>query len=169
MVLSIAIIGPGLVGSEFISQIAAHQLKSLTNPSLPKLPIIGITNSKKLLIPPTPQSELSLSSWSVDLQNSSHASNLDTLIDYAVSRSPAVIVDCTSSDSVAAKYPAWLKKGLHIVTPNKKGFSGDLGLYQSIKELSKFTPSARTPFVFHESTVGYVQNMNMPNLSKTTT
>jgi homoserine dehydrogenase len=36
-----------------------------------------------------------------------------------------VIVDCTASDAIAARYPEWLEAGLSVVTPNKKGFSGE--------------------------------------------
>ncbi|KAJ3415142.1 hypothetical protein HDV05_005422 [Chytridiales sp. JEL 0842] len=154
MVLSIAIIGPGLVGSEFIAQLAAHQLTCASNSSLAKLPVIAIANSKKLLLPTAPKSEINLASWASDLQQSSKASDINALIDFAASKAPCAIVDCTSSDAVAALYPSWLKKGLHIVTPNKKGFSGDYSLYQSIKEISQPKANTRFPLVYHESTVG---------------
>ena len=67
---------------------------------------------------------------------------------------PCVIVDCTSSDTVASLYPSWMKSGIHIVTPNKKGFSGDLSLFKSIKDLSLPKVGSAYPLVLHESTVG---------------
>jgi homoserine dehydrogenase len=32
----------------------------------------------------------------------------------------SVIVDCSSSSEVAAQHAAWLEKGIHVVTANKK-------------------------------------------------
>lgn len=36
----------------------------------------------------------------------------------------SVIIDCTASARVAEKYYEWVKKGIHIITPNKKANSG---------------------------------------------
>lgn len=138
MSLNLAIIGPGLVGSEFISQIAKS----------PVLNIVAITNSTRMLLA-SPSNSLSASTWKNDLSASSTKSDLAALVDYAAARQPCVIVDCTSSDAVASQYPAWLKKGLHVVTPNKKGFSGDLKLWRDVKEAAN-----GKAIVFHESTVG---------------
>jgi len=46
----------------------------------------------------------------------------------------AIIIDCSSSDEVAARYPEWLARGIHIVTPNKKANSADLDLYMRLRE-----------------------------------
>ena len=35
-----------------------------------------------------------------------------------------VIIDCTASARVAELYYEWVKKGIHIITPNKKANSG---------------------------------------------
>jgi homoserine dehydrogenase len=35
-------------------------------------------------------------------------------------------VDCTADTSVASHYYDWLKKGIHVITPNKKANSGPL-------------------------------------------
>jgi homoserine dehydrogenase len=37
-----------------------------------------------------------------------------------------------SSDDVAALYPLWLEKGIHVITLNKKAFFGDIGLCSNI-------------------------------------
>ena len=49
----------------------------------------------------------------------------------------SVIIDCTASDEVADHYETWMKMGIHIVTPNKKLNSGDLGRYKRVKELGR--------------------------------
>jgi len=46
-----------------------------------------------------------------------------------------VVVDATASDAVAAQHPAWLARGLHVVTANKRGNGGDLARAQAIAGL----------------------------------
>jgi aspartokinase/homoserine dehydrogenase 1 len=40
-------------------------------------------------------------------------------------RNPLIVLDCSASADVAARYPAWLAAGIDIVTPNKLGPSAD--------------------------------------------
>ena len=37
-----------------------------------------------------------------------------------------VLVDCTADSNVASCYHDWLRKGIHVITPNKKANSGPL-------------------------------------------
>lgn len=37
-----------------------------------------------------------------------------------------VLVDCTADSYIASHYYDWLRKGIHIITPNKKANSGPL-------------------------------------------
>ncbi|NBB93835.1 MAG: hypothetical protein GVY32_11785, partial [Gammaproteobacteria bacterium] len=50
---------------------------------------------------------------------------------------PAVIVDCTADADLPRSYPAWLRAGIGVVTPNKHGFAGDLSLYRAIHESAR--------------------------------
>jgi homoserine dehydrogenase len=52
------------------------------------------------------------------------------------------MVDCTASDTVAARYPAWLRAGLSVVTPNKRAFSGAPELYAEIEMLAGNMPGS---------------------------
>ena len=61
-----------------------------------------------------------------------------------------VLVDNTSASSLAEAYPAFLKRGISIITPNKKAFSGSYELWQDIFSSAKSGGS----MVFHESSVG---------------
>lgn len=47
------------------------------------------------------------------------------------------VVDCTSSEIVTGRYAAWLERGWHVVTCNKKANSGDLAYYTRCVEASK--------------------------------
>ncbi|KAF9929703.1 hypothetical protein BGZ65_005689 [Modicella reniformis] len=144
MVVNVAIVGVGLVGSEFIRQILTTQSK--------RIAVVAVANSRQMLTSTTPLT----TSWKDDLASSAAAKPF-TLEGFTASLSaskashPTVVVDCTSNETVAAYYPTWIEAGFHVVTPNKKAFSGDLALYKRIKEL---TSQAGSPLVYHESTVG---------------
>lgn len=144
MVVNVAIVGVGLVGSEFISQV----LKTQSN----KIAIIAVANRRQMLTSTTPLT----ASWKEELLKGA-TTNPFTLDAFTASLAaskashPTVVLDCTADDVVAAYYPTWIEAGFHIVTPNKRAFSSDLALYKKIKELSSKPGS---PLVYHESTVG---------------
>ncbi|KAI8891742.1 homoserine dehydrogenase-domain-containing protein [Globomyces pollinis-pini] len=137
MSLNIALIGPGLVGKEFLQQIKAFQSKS----SKLSLNVIGVMSSRFMKL-----SENGLTDF--DLSNATKA-NTSEFINFAKAHTPCVIVDCTSSDEIAALYPTFLDS-VHLVTPNKKGFSGNINLFESIIKTSKESNT----FAHHEATVG---------------
>ncbi|KAL0959733.1 hypothetical protein HGRIS_011424 [Hohenbuehelia grisea] len=123
----VAVVGVGLVGSEFISQ-----LQHFPAPSPFRLVLLA--SSKKLLF--APDGLAPTVDWQAQLQSSS------TKHDYAfLTRElgalvrpgqKVVLVDNTSSEDVARLYPSWLKLGIDVVTPNKKAFSGEAGLFEGI-------------------------------------
>jgi aspartokinase/homoserine dehydrogenase 1 len=61
----------------------------------------------------------------------------------------AAIIDCTANPSVADRYAEWLRRGIHVITPNKRAHSGPIAYYQDLKRLS----GSRTHFLY-EATVG---------------
>lgn len=44
----------------------------------------------------------------------------------------ALLIDCTASSQVVDHYAAWLRSGIHIVTPNKHAGSGPMGRWAEI-------------------------------------
>jgi bifunctional aspartokinase / homoserine dehydrogenase 1 len=62
-----------------------------------------------------------------------------------------VIVDNTSSGDVAAHYLHWLRKGIHIVTPNKKFNTGPMADYLEARRLVREEQRA---LYFYEATCG---------------
>lgn len=64
-----------------------------------------------------------------------------------------VLVDNTSNQDVADSYPLFLKKGISIVTPNKKAFSGSFQLWQDIFGAAA-NGSGNGGYIYHESSVG---------------
>jgi homoserine dehydrogenase len=62
----------------------------------------------------------------------------------------AILVDNTSDLSLAQAYPNFLERGVSVITPNKKGFSEDMTLFNNI-----FSSAVRgNALVYHQCTVG---------------
>ncbi|RYO97985.1 hypothetical protein DL763_002490 [Monosporascus cannonballus] len=144
--VNIAIIGAGGVGKCFLSQLEALAAR---RPN-PKLNLCYISTSKKSLY--NKDYTLNPSSLLQDLAASTEAPlPLPRIVEYLCGApSKVVLVDNTSSQDVADSYPAFLSRGISIVTPNKKAFSGSYQLWQDI-----FAAAANSGAkVYHESSVG---------------
>ena len=135
------------MGKCFLSQL--EQLAA-RRPS-PKLVLTYICTSKKALYS-TDHVAISIGGVSSALASSQQAPlALPKLADFlATSGSKTVLIDNTSSQDVADAYPLFLSRGISIVTPNKKAFSGSYKLWQDI-----FAAAAQSGAkVYHESSVG---------------
>src|ERR1700743_2065585 len=141
--LYLAVIGVGGVGTCFLSQLAS--LPPHLRPSL-----IFISRSSKQLYnssyAPVNASDLQSSSSKL----LSVPGELTTYLSSAPGR--VILVDNTSSQDVANAYPSFLRKGISVVTPNKKAFSGSLQLWNDI--FSAVESSDGQAMVYHESSVG---------------
>ncbi|EGO03925.1 hypothetical protein SERLA73DRAFT_175619 [Serpula lacrymans var. lacrymans S7.3] len=146
--INIAVIGVGLVGSEFIDQLLAF-------PSPSPFRIVSLCSSKRSLFSNTGL-VFSPSGWKSDLSDSSSSSPVDIpsltkgLASLVQPGQKVVLVDNTSSDDVAQLYPAFLRAGIEVITPNKKAYSGELTLYEDILAAS-LEAGAR---FLNEATVG---------------
>ncbi|KAF8591339.1 aspartate kinase homoserine dehydrogenase, partial [Ramaria rubella] len=140
---NVAVIGVGLVGKEFISQ-----LLSLSSPTIR---LVSVSSSTRTHFS---AQGLTASDWHAALSKSTSKPNLSNLLAELTSLNtkPArvVVVDNTSSESVAAFCPEFLKAGIHVITPNKKAWSGELTLWQQIQLASKGGESK----MLGEATVG---------------
>ncbi|TDL22714.1 aspartate kinase homoserine dehydrogenase [Rickenella mellea] len=140
----VAVIGVGLVGTEFVNQILTHL------PSFVK--IVALSSSKTWLN--SSNADLTPANWRSALSTSGIKPDLNTLLSQLSEKAKqghkVVVVDNTSSDAVAALYPQFLKEGLNVITPNKRAFSADQSLYREIVESSQLS-GAR---FLNESTVG---------------
>ncbi|KAI9151896.1 Homoserine dehydrogenase [Paramyrothecium foliicola] len=143
----IAVIGAGGVGKCFLSQLQALAAR---RPS-PKLSLCYIATSRKAVYNED-YSPLSADSVLDTLSGSSKSPlPLTKVVDYlAGAPAKVVLVDNTSSQDVAELYPQALSRGVSIVTPNKKAFSGSYQLWQDIFSAAA-TSGAK---VYHESSVG---------------
>lgn len=62
-----------------------------------------------------------------------------------------VIVDCSSSADIAAKYPEWLRRGFHVVTPNRSAL---IGPYQQYEECLQQVGKRGAAQFRYDATVG---------------
>jgi homoserine dehydrogenase len=148
--VSVSVVGVGLVGSEFV-----HQLQALPSPHPFRL--ISLSSSKATIFnadgiaPTTDWRALLRASSTSTTNNKAHVADLQRQLPTLVRADNAVVfVDNTASVSVAETYPALLRAGVHVVTPNKKAFSGSQTLYDQIVAASR---EGGAKFL-HEATVG---------------
>ena len=145
--ISLGLIGPGLVGSAFLDQLASQAARLRDGASL-DLRLRGILTSSKMLLA---EPSCRLDGWreslaaagAVDMARFEEHVHADHL-------PHAVIVDCTASADVARNYPRWLAAGIHVVTPNKKANSADLDFYLGLKNALRTGGS----HYLYEATVG---------------
>ncbi|KAJ5477183.1 Homoserine dehydrogenase [Penicillium diatomitis] len=144
----LGIIGVGVVGNAFL-----EQLERLPYP--PKL--ILLARSSKTVSAPAPEFSpcVPFAVWdeAVKLPQLVHSNALPPAeIAAFLSSAPgkAILVDNTSDLTLARAYPLFLERGVSIVTPNKKGFSEDMALFNQI-----FSSAAQgNAAVYHQCTVG---------------
>ncbi|TQS33656.1 hypothetical protein Golomagni_05990 [Golovinomyces magnicellulatus] len=143
----IAVIGAGGVGKCFLDQ-----LKNIaTRRPSPKLTLCYLSTSRKALFNDD-YSGIDVETAIDSLASSTKAPPaLPQVIEYlAAAPAKTILVDNTSSQDVADSYPLALSRGVSIVTPNKKAFSGSYQLWQEIF-IASSTSGAK---VYHESSVG---------------
>lgn len=140
--VNIAIIGSGVVGSAFISQ-----LKSLR--AQIKFNVVYLARSSKEALYSDDYKPVDLSSYQT--AQARPLLKLDGLVKFLkASSKPTILVDNTSNTSISEYYPNFVKAGISIATPNKKAFSSDLSLWEDIFNSS----SNGGGLVYHEATVG---------------
>ncbi|MDR0546631.1 MAG: bifunctional aspartate kinase/homoserine dehydrogenase I [Dysgonamonadaceae bacterium] len=136
-VLNLFIIGIGTVGSRLLEQISRQQKTLMENNRL-KLKVVGIANSKKLLL---------------DRQGLNPDSCIAELNEKGTGNSPAylceeilkmnifnsVFVDCTASAEVAQLYGKLLSHNISVVSANKIAASSDYENYLYLKETARKT------------------------------
>ena len=145
--VSIGLIGPGAVGSALLDQLAGEvsRLRNVFNLDL-RLRAVG--SSKNMLLD---DQFIKLDDWR-SLVESAGKMNLEQFVDHVQAEHlpHAVVIDCTAESDIADQYGEWLRRGIHVITPNKRAHSGPIEYYASLKNISQ---SANTHFLY-EATVG---------------
>src|SRR5690606_4396205 len=134
--VSVGLIGPGNVGRALLAQLAAV-LPGLRRRSRIDLRLRAIANSRRMAldhfsIEPGEAVERLRADGALPLDLDAFAAHVR-----AGHIPHALIIDCTASDGIAAKYPEWLAAGIHVVTPNKHAGSGDWRRYRALREAQR--------------------------------
>lgn len=144
--IALGLIGPGKVGSVLLDQIAAAAPRLKRSCHL-DLHLRAIVSTQHLLA-----SNHDLGRHWRGREAEFVRGDLDAFAGNLRAARPAhaVILDCSASDAVAARYPQWLAAGIHVVTPNKQAGAGPLERYHAIRDAA-----ARGDVRFrYEATVG---------------
>jgi aspartokinase/homoserine dehydrogenase 1 len=130
-VVEVFVVGVGGVGSALIEQIRRQQ-QWLKQKHI-DLRVCGIANSKAML---TNMQGICLDNWQQELSKASETFSLSRLIrlekEYHLLN--PVIVDCTSSQSIAEQYASFLRDGFNVVTPNKKANTLSMAYYRETRQ-----------------------------------
>ncbi len=146
--LSIGLIGPGTVGAALLRQIK-KQSKRLHDEFNVDLRIRAIARSQSMLLGGR---RIDLSTWQDEFADKSVDCDLEALESHInPDHLPhAVIIDCTASPHIAGLYSGWLERGIHVITPNKKAFSGTFEDYAALRDSARHGSS----HCMYETTVG---------------
>ncbi|XP_004502255.1 bifunctional aspartokinase/homoserine dehydrogenase 2, chloroplastic-like isoform X1 [Cicer arietinum] len=147
--IAVGIIGPGLIGSTLLDQLR-DQAATLKEESKIDLRVMGIMGSKLMLLD---DSGINLEKWRELREEKGEVANLEKFLQYVHGNHfipNTVLVDCTSDSVIASNYDDWLRKGIHVITPNKKANSGPLNEYLRLRALQR---QSYTHY-FYEATVG---------------
>lgn len=134
-VLNVFICGIGTVGKSLIEQIRTQQSKLISENGL-KLNIVGIANSKKLLLD---REGLPLDNYIENINNNGIQSSPDILKNKIIEMNifNSVFVDCTASQEISGIYKDLLSHNISVVTANKIAASGKYEDYAELKSIAR--------------------------------
>ena len=142
------IAGMGLVGSCLLKQLD-KQADILFREHGLKVNILGITNSRKMLIN---KKGIAPGTCREALKNEGEIADLPEFIHHIkkLNLRNSVFVDCTADSTVAASYAGILEGYISVVTANKIACSSEYSYFQKLKEIA----SDRGVRFMYETTVG---------------
>lgn len=128
--LNLFVIGAGLIGKTLIEMISRQREKLGESRKL-DIRVIGIANSRKMYFD---LNGLTGSNWKEKLETSGGKMNLDSFLGHMqhLNLPNSVLVDCTSSEEVSARYLDQLNHSISVVTPNKKAASGPYAYFEEL-------------------------------------
>lgn len=131
--LSVGLIGTGLIGKTLLTQLK-KQLAYLRQEKNIDIQVRGLMSSQTMYL-----SENDMLDEADPVKKMTAKANMEMFLSHVASDHipHAAIIDATASSELPRSYVDWMKRGFHIVTPNKKGLSQDYALYQDIKMTAK--------------------------------
>jgi aspartokinase/homoserine dehydrogenase 1 len=145
--VSVGLIGPGLVGSALLDQVASAG-KRLREKFNLDLRVRAIGSSRRMCLA---EPRVDLNAWRERFADG-EAMQLEAFVDHVQADylPHAVLIDCTANQDIADRYAGWLDRGIHVITPNKRAHSGPIAYYNELKRVAR---AGNTQFLY-EATVG---------------
>jgi len=145
--LSVGIIGPGVVGSALLDQLA-ERVAAIHDERGVDIRVRAITGRSRMVLDPR---RIALGGWR-DALAAGGAFDLDAFVEHVqTDHLPhTVIIDCTADEGVARRYGEWLRRGIHVITPNKRANTLGLDYYHELRRAGR-GPGAH---YLYETTVG---------------
>ena len=146
--ISVGLIGAGLIGKTFLNQLR-ERMELLRSERGIDLRISGVMNSRKMLLV---DRKFDLAEWEMELEHSTMDADLSAFAAHInASHLPhSVLIDATASADVPRHYTEWLRSGINIITPNKKGNTESFEFFQELRA----TARRNGKYYLYETTVG---------------
>jgi bifunctional aspartokinase / homoserine dehydrogenase 1 len=140
--------GTGLVGTSLMKQLL-KQYSTLVSEHNLKINLIGVTNTRKMLID---KKGISLENYREELKNSEEKGDIVSFIQQMTKLNlrNSVFIDCTADKDVASQYGEILSKYVSIVAANKIACSSEQSYYDKLKTIA----NERGVRFMYETTVG---------------
>ena len=132
--LSVGVLGPGGVGGSLLDQLAGEVPRLATEARL-DLRVRAIAGSRRMVLA---ERAMEMGAWREALADGA-AADLDTFAAHVLAEHlpHAVIIDCTASADVAARYGDWMARGIHVITPNKRAATAPLADWRRMHALRR--------------------------------
>ena len=132
--VEIILIGCGLVGDAFLQQILKQ--KNYLQKQNIHIKVCGIINSKGALLSET---DIDINHYKQQLNSDSTYINTEILKNFRQQSNMInpIIIDCTSSHSIAKKYLEFFQAGFHIVAANKKANTLSQSYFHQLKKTAR--------------------------------
>lgn len=145
--ISIGVFGIGTVGGALLDQLA-ERADAIRHELGIDLRVRAISDSRMMHLAAR---RVEIKKWREQM-NGTVPLNLDAFLEHVQTDTlpHSVIVDCTSSEQLARSYADWLRRGIHVVTPNKKAGSSDFAYFNELRQASR---ESNAHFLY-ETTVG---------------
>ncbi|KAB7731752.1 bifunctional aspartate kinase/homoserine dehydrogenase I [Rudanella paleaurantiibacter] len=130
-ILNVFLVGTGLIGRTLLSQIRS-QFEYLRNEKMLKVCVVGISNTKKMLLDPK---GIDLDDWRERQLTEGVTTSLPAFVEKIKSYNlpNSVFIDCTSDKDIVQFYDSLLDANVSVVTPNKVANSGSYAEYRRLQ------------------------------------
>jgi aspartokinase/homoserine dehydrogenase 1 len=129
--ISVALVGPGNVGSAFVRQLDAARERLKREANL-DLRLRALASSRAMWLG---EAALAPLQALAGFHSAPQPLDWERFADHAQAEHVphAVVLDCSASGDVADRYAGWLARGIHVAVANKQAGAGPIERYQAIR------------------------------------